>query len=127
MNNGSDFNYDYDSDVDILYISFSPGEKATTAVELNDNILLRLNKAEKRAIGLTLMDYSVLIQSANFGPRSFPLTGLEMLEADWQEMVMGIITKPPVSQFLQVSTYMPSLMETVPIISVEKAPLALAA
>ena len=49
--------YTYDKEVDILYISFSPGEKATTAVELNDNILLRLNKEEKRAVGLTLMDF----------------------------------------------------------------------
>ena len=47
--------YSYDKEADVLYISFSPGEKATTAVELNDNILLRFNRAEKRAIGLTLM------------------------------------------------------------------------
>jgi uncharacterized protein YuzE len=30
--------YFYDKEVDILYISFSPGEKATTAVELNETI-----------------------------------------------------------------------------------------
>jgi hypothetical protein len=42
--------YSYDKEADVLYISFSPGEKATTAVELNDNILLRFNRAEKRAI-----------------------------------------------------------------------------
>jgi len=51
---------------------------------LNDNILLRFNRAEKRAIGLTLMDFSVLVQVTNFGPRSFPLTGLKELEAEWQ-------------------------------------------
>lgn len=38
--------YSYDKEADVLYISFLPGEKATTAVELNDNILLRFNKAE---------------------------------------------------------------------------------
>ena len=58
-----DFHYSYDEEVDILYVSFSPGEKATSAVELNDNMLLRLNLAEQRAIGLTLMDYSVLVDS----------------------------------------------------------------
>jgi uncharacterized protein YuzE len=42
--------YSYDKEADVLYISFSPGEKATTAVELNDNILLRFNRAEKRAL-----------------------------------------------------------------------------
>jgi hypothetical protein len=45
--------YSYDKEADVLYISFSPGEKATAAVELNDNILLRFNRAEKRAVGLT--------------------------------------------------------------------------
>ena len=42
--------YSYDKEADVLYISFSSGEKATSAVELNDNILLRFNRAEQRAI-----------------------------------------------------------------------------
>jgi hypothetical protein len=105
----------------------SPGEKATTAVELNDNILLRFNRAERRAIGLTLMDFSVLVQLTELGPRSFPLYGLRELEPDWQDMVIDIITKPPVSQVLQVSVYTPSLTETVPIALVNWSPLLLAA
>ena len=52
--------YNYDKEADIMYISFASGEKATTAVELNKNILLRLNRSEKRVVGLTLMDFSVL-------------------------------------------------------------------
>jgi uncharacterized protein YuzE len=119
--------YSYDKDADVLYISFSPGEKATSAVELNDNILLRFNRAEQRAIGLTLMDFSVLIQLTNLGPRSFPLSGLQDLEPDWQEIVINIITKPPVNQILRVSVYTPSLTETVPIALVEKMPIPLAA
>lgn len=119
--------YSYDKEVDVLYISFSPGEKATTAVELNDNILLRFNRAEKRAIGLTLMDFSVLVQLTNFGPRSFPLSGLSELETDWQDTVVEIITKPPVNQILKVSVYTPSLAEAVPIALVEKLPASLAA
>lgn len=119
--------YFYDKEVDVLYISFSPGEKAATAVELNDNILLRFNYAEKRAIGLTLMDFSVLVQLTNLGPRSFPLTGLSELEPEWQETVINIITRPPVSQVLKVSVYSPSLTETVPIALVEKPPIPLAA
>lgn len=119
--------YSYDKEVDILYISFSPGEKAVTAVELNDNILLRFNKAEKRAIGLTLMDFSVLIQLTNLGPRSFPLIGLRDLEPEWQEIVLEIIKKPPVNQILKVSAYTPNLTETVPITLVEKPPIPVAA
>jgi uncharacterized protein YuzE len=115
--------YSYDKEADVLYISFSPGEKATTAVELSDNILLRFNRAEKRAIGLTLMDFSVLVQLTNLGPRSFPLSGLDELEPDWQDTVIEIITKPPVSQILKVSVYTPSLTDTVPVALVERPPI----
>ena len=113
----------YDKEADVLYVSFSPGEKATTAVELNDNILLRFNRAKKRAIGLTLMDFSVLVQLTVLGPRSFPLSGLQELEPDWQALVMDIITQPPVNQILKVSVYTPSLTETMPIALVERASL----
>ena len=119
--------YSYDKEVDILYISFSPGEKATTAVELNDNILLRFNKAEKRAIGLTLMDFSVLIQLTNLGPRSFPLSGLNDLEPEWQETVLEIIKTPPVNQILKVLAYTPTFTETLPITFVETPSIPIAA
>jgi uncharacterized protein YuzE len=107
--------YSYDEEVDVLYVSFAPGEKATAAVELNDNILLRFNKAEKRAIGLTLMDFSVLVQQTELGPRGFPMPGLDELESEWQEVVIGIITSSPVNQVLHVLAYTPSILESVPI------------
>lgn len=107
--------YFYDEEVDVLYVSFAPGEKATAAVELNDNILLRFNKVEKRAIGLTLMDFSVLIQQTELGPRGFPMPGLDELEREWQEVVIEIITSPPVNQVLHVLAYTPSILESVPI------------
>ena len=119
--------YSYDKEADVLYISFSPGEKATAAVELNENILLRFNRAEKRAVGLTLMDFSVLVQLTKLGPRSFPLSGLKELEPEWQETVIDIITRPPVNQILKVSSYTPSPAESVPITSVEKPPIPVAA
>ena len=120
-------NFDYDKEADILYISFSPGEKATSAVELNENILLRFNLKEKRVVGLTLMDYSVLVQSTDLGPRSFPLTGLKELEPEWQEMVVEMIIKPPVSQILKLSTCTPSFKEEFPIVYIERTPISLAA
>ncbi|MBN1582482.1 MAG: DUF2283 domain-containing protein [Anaerolineae bacterium] len=119
--------FSYDKEADVLYVSFSPGEKAATAVELNDNILLRFNRAEKRAVGLTLMDFSVLVQLTHLGPRSFPLSGLKDLEPDWQDVVIEIITQPPVNQILKVSTYTPSLAESIPIASVESMPIPMAA
>jgi len=120
------YTYNYDQEADVLYISFAPGEKATTAVELNDNILLRLNRTEKRAIGLTLMDFSVLVQLTKFGPRNFPLTGLDDLETEWQELVIALITSPPVNQILKVSTYTPSITHSIPVASVERPPIPLA-
>ena len=120
------YTYDYDKEADVLYISFSPSERPTAAVELNDNILLRFNRAEKRAIGLTLMDFSVLVQLTELGPRSFPLSGLADLEPDWQEAVIEIITASPVNRILKVSSYMPTAAVVVPITSVERPPIPLA-
>jgi len=120
------FHYDYDQDVDILYISFGTDVPATTAVELNENILLRLNLAERRAVGLTLMDFSVLAQPTPMGPRHFPLSGLYDLDPEWQELVLDLLAAPPVSQILTVSAYSASASETFPIVAVEN-PLALAA
>ena len=118
--------YSYDKEADVLYISFAPGETPTAAVELHDNILLRFNLAEKRAVGLTLMDFPVLVQMTQLGPRSFPLSGLKDLEPAWQEIVIEIITKPPVNQILRVSSYMPSMAEVIPITSVAKPPMPVA-
>ena len=119
------YSYNYDKDADVLYIAFAPGEKATTAVELNDNILLRFNRSEKRAIGLTLMDFSVLIQLTKLGPRSFPLSGLDELEPEWQDIVIELLTSPPVNQILKVSTYTPSLTNEIPVASVQNPPFPL--
>jgi uncharacterized protein YuzE len=118
--------FSYDKEGDILYISFSPGEKATSVVELHDNILLRLNIAQKRTVGLTLMDFSVLAQLTDLGPRRFPLSGLNDLEPEWKEMVIEIITKPPVNQILKVSVYTPSFNEESPIAYIERSPISLA-
>jgi len=47
------FNYDEMSDT--LYVVFEPGEKAA-GIELNDHILLCINKRERKAIGLTFFN-----------------------------------------------------------------------
>jgi len=51
------FNYDEVSDT--LYISFAPGENAT-GIELTPHILLRLNKQDRKTVGMTFLEYSVL-------------------------------------------------------------------
>ncbi|MCG2767724.1 MAG: DUF2283 domain-containing protein [Chloroflexota bacterium] len=114
------FNYDEISDT--LYISFVPGEKAT-GIELNDHILLRINKKEHRAIGLTFLEYSLLAQKTEVGPRSFPLVGLAQLSDELREIVLGILLRPPVSDILSLSTYTPSVSETIPITSLRPVPI----
>jgi len=115
------FNYDEMSDT--LYVSFSPGEKAT-GIELNDHILLRISKNERRAIGLTFLDYSLLAQKTEVGPRSFPLTGLAELSDELREMVLDILQHPPISEILSLSSYTPSILESIPITSLQPVVIA---
>ena len=49
------------------------------------------------------------------------------LEPAWQETVIEIITTPPVNQILKISSYSPTAAEVIPITSVERPPLPLAA
>ena len=117
------FNYDEMSDT--LYVSFTPGEKAT-GIELNDHILLRINKKARRAIGLTFFEYSLLAQKTEVGPRSFPLAGLAELSDDLRELVLDILLRPPVSDMLSLSTYTPSMVEAIPITSLHPVSVAAA-
>ena len=113
--------YSYDEEGDILYVSFYPGEKGI-GVELNGNILLRFDKKKKKALGLTFFDFSILIQKTDFGPRGFPLTGLAEISEEIRASVIKIITTPPVSHFLKIMIYSPTLTEEIPITYVEKPP-----
>ena len=108
------FNYDEISDT--LYVSFEPGEKGT-GIELNEHILLRIDKRERKPIGVTFLDYSVLAQKTELGPRSFPLTGLPQLSADLREIVLDILRTAPVNRILSLSAYTPSIVETIPVVS----------
>jgi uncharacterized protein YuzE len=109
----------YDEEGDILYLSFHPGEKGT-GVELNEHILLRFDKKGSKALSLTFFNFSVLVQMTEIGPRSFPLTGLADIPDELREIVLRIITTPPVNRYLKVFAYTPSLVETVPITLVER-------
>ena len=108
------FNYDELSDT--LYVTFAPGESAT-GIELTEHILLRLNKAQRRAVGITIFEYSVVAQQTELGPRSFPLTGLTQLTDDLREQVTELLIQPPVRDILALSVYTRSIGEAAPIIS----------
>ena len=118
------FNYDEKSDT--LYVSFEAKVKAT-GIELNDHILLRINKGERKAVGLTFFEYSVLAQQTEIGPRSFPLTGLAELSAELRELVLDILQQPPVNRILLLLAYTPSMVETIPITSFQQPLFTIAA
>lgn len=109
--------YNYDEVSDTLYISFEPGAKAT-GIELNESILLRVNKQERRVIGITLFNYSYLSQRTESGPRSLPLTGLADLSQDLRTFVLDLLQRLPATDILALSSYSPSLGENIPVITV---------
>jgi uncharacterized protein YuzE len=111
-------NFKYDEMSDTLYVSFAVGENAT-GIELNEHILLRVNLEERRAVGLTLFDYSVLAQPTEIGYRSLPLNGLEELPVEVRELVVEILLSSPVKDMLSLSAYMSSGVETIPITSLQ--------
>ena len=118
-------NFNYDEISDTLYVSFEPETKAT-GIELNDHILLRINKNKRRVVGLTFFEYSLLAQKTDLGPRSFPLTGLSELSDDLRQIVLDILLSPPVSDILSVSAFTPSIVETIPITFLQPLPLSAA-
>jgi uncharacterized protein YuzE len=114
------FNYDEASDT--LYVAFEPGEKAT-GIELNDHILMRINKREHKAIGLTFFNYSVLAQRTAMGRRSFPASGLAELSPELLEIALDILQKPPISLILSLFAYTPSyFIEPIPITALQSIP-----
>ena len=107
----------YDDISDTLYISFAPGEKGT-GLALNENLLLRVNKAERRAVGVSIFNYSILAQPTEAGLRSLPLTGLRLLSEELRALALEILRRSPVKEVLAVSAYTPSSGASIPIASV---------
>ncbi len=108
----------YDQDADILDMFFGENEPAT-GVELTDQILLRLNQKTKRAVSLMVLDFSILTERTEYGPRSYPLNKLDDLPEDMQELVLQLVTTLPVSQFLKLSHFQASPTERVLLTYVE--------
>ncbi len=105
----------YDEISDSLYIG-----KPATGIELNDQILLRVDKDKRKAVGITIFDYSIMSQRTEIGPRSFPLDGLKELSDETREIVYEILLSHPVSRFLSLSAYSPANTEDIiPIIMIQ--------
>ena len=115
-------NIKYDEISDTLTISFEPNVMAT-GVELTDHILLRLHKSDRTAISLAFFDYSIIAQTTDVGMHHFPLTGLTKLSNELRDIVIEILQSEPVSQFIHLSAYTPSITEIIPIISLQAIPV----
>ena len=111
----------YDEASDTLTVCFEPGSKAT-GVELTDHILLRINQQQRSCVSIVFFEYSVLAQTTNMGTRSFPILGLSQISNDLKEIIFEILLTLPVSDFLHISAYTVSLVETIPIVSIQPIP-----
>lgn len=83
--------------------------------ELNDHLLLRINKAEERAIGLSIFDYSLLTQPTEFGLRSLPLTGSDDLSESTRKLVLAILRSEPIHSVLTLFAYASTATEIIPL------------
>ena len=118
----------YDEESDTLQFLFVPGQSAT-GLELNENILLRVNRGAGEAVGLTIFNYSVLAQPTEMGPRSVSLTGLADLSPELRAIALAILRRSPVADYLKLSAYSPSSdpREMVPITLLDPAAITAAA
>lgn len=110
--------YNYDEESDTLSITFPPTEKAT-GIELTDHIIIHINKVARRIVRLTLLDYSILVQQTEFGPRTFPMTGLTESTDEIRELLFDILRQQPVSEVLRIAAYTPKDGQVVPTVLVQ--------
>jgi hypothetical protein len=76
---------------------------------------------------LLLLDFSILTERTEYGPRSYPLDKLDELPEELRELVLQVVTSMPVSQFLKVSHFQASSTKRVPLTYVESQPTVAAA
>ena len=124
--NGEAVRLMYDETEDILEVFFGENEPAT-GIELTEHILLRLNQTTGRAVSLTLLHFSILVERTEYGPRSYPLNNLKELPEALRELVIRALTTPPVNEFLKLSYFQASPTKRVPFTYVEPSHLAVAA
>ncbi len=125
-NDGTPVRLVYDNEADILDLFFGENESAT-GIQLTDQILLRVNKNTKRAISLMVLDFSIMAEQTEYGPRSYPLDKFDDLPEDLQELVLKLITSMPVSQFLKLSHFQASPTRRIPLTYIVSEPLKVAA
>lgn len=117
----SDCRFQYDDIGDTLEVFFGENESAT-GIELTDHIILRVNQNKQQPVSLTILDFSILTEQTEFGPRSFPLNTMENLPDDLHDLAIRLINTTPVNHFIKVSKFQSSPTNWVPLTYVEAQP-----
>jgi len=89
----------YDAEGDILSLTFSEAE-THTGIELSDNIVFYYNPETKEALGLVLLSYRALLKASAYRP--LPLDRLARAPKDAQRVVISLLQRAPVTNFLQL-------------------------
>ncbi|MBL7065856.1 MAG: DUF2283 domain-containing protein [Anaerolineae bacterium] len=97
--------YDYHQEADILEVFFAD-EEATAAVHLTPDIILHFRVEDSQATSLIFNNFSHLTQPDEYGPRAFRLEVKRWPES-LRDVVWHILARPPVSEWLAVSSYRP--------------------
>lgn len=95
--------YRHDPESDVLEVHFEAKRPAWT-IELTGNIMLSVDRQTGRAVALSFLDFTELVRPTPLGLPSFPLTGLADLPLAERNLVIKVVTTPPVNQWLDVST-----------------------
>lgn len=91
---GIKINYDSEGDILDVTLSISIPQKRT-AIELNDNIILYMDIGFKKAIGLTVLSYSKILQ------KRLKLN-LDQLPGDRRDNLIKLLLKSPINLILDV-------------------------
>jgi hypothetical protein len=93
----------YDEASDLLDVYFGEKRPAWT-IELTDHIMLSIDRQTGQAVSLSFLDFTELIRPTPLGLRSFPLAGLADLPLTERDLVVKVLTSPPVNAWLDIST-----------------------
>lgn len=107
LRDGSTALWSYDTEGDVLEIIFARGSAPAT-VELASGVFLRFDPERGEALSLGIVSATPLLQPGEFGPYLLRLDGLTGLPANMQQVVLTILTSPPVSDVLRVFSYLPT-------------------
>ena len=113
--------YEYDRNSDMLEIFFRDTE-ATCAVELTESIVLRFDWERNEPLSLSFLSFSKLQKPVEYGEPFF-----ELLAEEWpqeaQEKIWAMLRKPPLNEFLKLSSYVPAhTYRAIPMTSIQQTP-----